>query len=349
MKNLFTHIGYYGDQALIALEISQDDHEIRMLRTLNQKGRIVVQEQKRFAKQADLEAYLRLWGTLPILLSLKGENTVENWIENEETDIIAATLGVAVETAKDFTYERLANTGTHSLINVIRTEQIAAALTQLGEQQKRVISIHLSSASLALLVPAMPDYKSEISYQIRTESEHYTWSDGFCQSAHCERGIVIEELAQAIELPHIYTQIYADILAYYWPGMHQSAGSELLHNNRHKTQQLAKASKVLGVLGLGMLILFGCLLLGQLFFKNQLAALQNDYLLHKAVLEKLDEQQNQLAQQQAFWQSQSKNTLKSSRIAWYIDQIASLAPAALSFQELLYRPTAKQLKKLDPD
>lgn len=344
--DILTRIGYVGDKALIGIEYDCQSQHFLIIRTQFRKSVLAIEENEVFQKVQDLQAYLSKWPTLPIVLRLKHAGTVEKWIATETEDKIKAALGVRVENPQDFMYEEITDTSGKSLLTLIRKEPYLKAMDALGVHDNRLWGIYLSEASTCFLLPARAYYSHNQAIRLAGNSFHM-WEGELKEEEKYQESITQEELAEELGIDPKLINLYAAVWVSYLPDKQKISGIPALLSHRARQQKFHKLTKGFCI----AIAIAACLLLLSITALSWFSYQEKENRLvlqaESTTLDRIQSHKTRLREKTEFLSSRSEKSLAPSRIPWYIDQLAAIAPKELGFDRILYKGKSKQLKKIN--
>lgn len=349
MKTQLTKIGWHGMKAMIGIEVLEEN-TFRLMRSQLTAGRLILEEQMFIMSQEDLHQFLYRWPLLPLVVLNTKIQGLEQWVNAGSPNFIADVLGIEIEDRTEFVAEKFEGTEESTWVKVHRKDQLLEGLDFLSPFLPRLLSIHTSQIAVLFLAPSLSSYRPHDIYQLEELETACIWQNGLQERTRDHgRWLNLEELSSNIGIDEEAIPLYAALAFQYTKGRNHLIGWEKLEAYREDLDRKSKWTRILvkGLVGsvIGLAFLIGI----NIWMERE--ADQNESIIHahQVLLDKLKEQQNRLDQQVAFLNQPAIGDFLPGQVSWSIDQICSLANEQLYFDQLLYQPSKKLLKKIDPD
>ena len=342
---LWDKIGWHGMNRMIGLVIDPNGgpHYWVLCKRKNSEVRTLVTHTA--SNYQVLLEQLSSWPGVPIALFLTGQAPVEMAVEASQEDVIAAVLGVKVESKKAFLIQEFPLQSGARWVALLRKESLETVLTHLQPLQSQLVYINISPVVASFLIPGLVGYTPERPYQLLLENNMYSWQGGLQPAVLPDAWPVsVEDLSRAARVPETHLMGYASVFHYYL-----SSGKDMksLITVSEQAQTLKKKLQVLRAAGFTLLVM-ALLILGGILtsFVLDQRILQTQQLLaqRRAILRQIDQNKQRIQEQRAFLQDQHSEGVMNSQVSLHIDRIAAQVPQALSLDELSVLPTEKVLK-----
>lgn len=346
--NLLNKIGWHGKRLLISVAADLERGDFYVVLGHKKGDELLVVAQHSFEEMSALKEYLLAWPGIPISLCIRGAAVVEQILHRQKEDVISQVLGVKVDSRKDFLFQSIPVGSQHRLVAIIRKDQLEVVMEQFGELRSRIIYLNLSEAVLSFLLPSITDYSSQKTYRLELEDQAYCWKGTLiAEIDESALFIPLSKLGQSLKLPLTHLYAYASMLHFYVSEGRDGQSFQEVSAAREAIQQKTKLIRIAG----WSTLVFSCLLLLSLglhrFFLQQSQEAQAQISNKRELVNRIQQNEEKIAHQQAFLQQAGQESLQSSQVSFYIDQLMAQAPPQLYLDLLLYKPSLKERKKID--
>ncbi|MEZ4851447.1 MAG: hypothetical protein R3B93_23095 [Bacteroidia bacterium] len=179
-----------------------------------------------------------------------------------------------------------------------RTRMLEEILKRMGDASKRVVYVNLSDQTMAFLIPGLPDYHPEFSYELATSLDSIYWHNGICASLDTERLISLEELSEAIQIPVQWLGLYSAMIHFYLGKTRDIKGFEDIRKNYESIVQKHMGTRNQSRIIRNHYFPFLVETLQFLVFSDPLC--QNQIARHQEILRQIQNNQDFISRKSAF-------------------------------------------------
>lgn len=333
----------------VGLEIreSASGLDFRLAHIQYQRDGLVLTDQSDSTEWEFVQSYLERYPHIPLLLTLSGSMVMEKVIPYSERGIFAA-MGISQQQERDFHVQNLFSGEPYVVGALVRAAYLADMLAQLGPHSKRIISLNLSPAISLHLLPQLGN-QQEGSQYVNLDDKTYYLQTGKPVVPRDPNSFEAFDLIGAAHTAGIAAadiDLAAHALArLYLPD--QLTDSALLTSQEALHTRQNRWIKSLGVGTILVGVFLVITLLTQLGYQYSLGSLEKRYQSSQGILDQIRANRSVISDREATVNRLVSSTLKSSRIAWILDQIALQRPDGITFSTTTYQPDIATLQQLD--
>lgn len=346
-----------GLETIIGLECPVEaDGYYRVLRIQKDQHRIKIQAQQILNSVDEALSYLEKFEKLPIVLVLAPDFVMERLLPQDAgADLVSAVLGVSVEDRDDFEILRFPGIDNSYLTALIRKDSIESNLEKLGTHRQRVITAIFSPAVCSIAMPAVQKDFVANNVVINLREKQYAFIEGRFAEKSALRHLNFSEhdentIGTALQIPADFVYLYSSML-YVWLHARNSKASLPLQKvwNTYLETSLLKQIAVTSALILG--VWFLCLFSFRIQAEREKAELEAQYSQNLPVLNAIRQLDEKIAAREDLGNQLSAQTLKPSKAAFFLDQIAFQVPKEVRLLSMTVAPEEEDFKRqgLDDD
>lgn len=305
-------IGWYGLNRLEIWELNETGAFLSRMSVRKANNQLLIDQ---YEEPAQLPAQIS--PCLAIILAIRLDNIIEAKMSVDETDVIAKLLGISVQNHDEFIWQ----------INPINEQLQWACLTRKQSLQAiwqsvepfsgQILYLNLSQLSQTLLLDASPEQDPPAAYRTL-----------------CKQLQVPQEALYPYSVGMQFFRLQGQDL-HGWE-QEQRFGDQLIRNR--------KWLKSLSVLSTICLFIMSGFLLLQSQINQRIHQAESHIYSQTSIIQKIDSLDQQISKYQHYLGQRLSSS--SSQLSYFLDRTAQLAPARLSFQKWIYRPSPAQCKKL---
>ncbi len=351
MMKLLDPYWWRGMDRFVSMEIRNgpDGPSYRMVDIQHRQGSLIVRETFEPDTWESVLSHLTAHSHLPILLDISGSYVMEKVLSGTAGDVFQA-FGIRREQAEQFHAQHLFQDQPHPVGAMIRQDQLSTLLEAFGPQQTRIISLNLSPAIGLHLLPQILSLNSETAAYLDIRDSRYFLQNGVPSlptdpqqaqiiNYHDQASGYGIEAENLVLVAHALSYLYLDSSGVS-PQIDLQAAEYRRRNNWLKS--LAVSSLLAGMFLLIMLI-------SQIWYQFEVGKLARKYQASSTTLDTIRSNRSMIIEREATVKRLVSSTLKSSQIAWILDQISIKRPPEIAFTGCWFQPNEEQLKRLDAE
>lgn len=348
MKWLDTY-WWKGISQFLGVEISEleDGYQYVVAQIEKTKTGVNLSNREVFYDVERFQEYLQSQRKRPILLNLMGSFVMEA-VVNDRKNALYEVLGVRVDKVDDFCLKMTDIGKGKKVAAVIRRDQMASLLAVLGDVRERLISVELSPSVVGYLLPQLVDDLSNKEVVFEWMEHSYAVSRGqFVDEEDADgwQEIHLKHAAQRIGIAGEELCLMAHAVRFLFYPESSGITPEIAHQRKDylgliRFQRILLAASI----AIGLILAYAA---GSYFyFDSQRESLQSYYAANQETLDVLKENREKMNERQELLKNLTGSTLKRSKVAHTLDQIAAEQTEGVAFIQLFYQPNEEEKRKL---
>lgn len=225
---------------------------------------------------------------------------------------------------------------------------MASLLAVLGDVRERLISVELSPSVVGYLLPQLVDDLSNKEVVFEWMEHSYAVSRGqFVDEEDADgwQEIHLQHAAQRIGIAGEELCLMAHAVRFLFYPESSGITPEIVHQRKDylgliRFQRILLAASI--VIGLILAYAAG----SYFYFDSQRESLQSYYAANQETLDVLKENREKMNERQELLKNLTGSTLKRSKVAHTLDQIAAEQTEGVAFIQLFYQPNEEEKRKL---